>query len=164
MKWKKENYTHRTCSALVCNNQSQLLRFGYEKTGLHFAVRLRKHPVPKYLAVMVEIEPINRKQDLICQLIVLLSILLRRVHPILQLRLTNDAIAIQLVTSTHKHMEWLFVVLCHQVRPDGVVTGLETGSAEIVRIDSSRESVTLHRERVVKRRYDWWVSRTCTSR
>jgi len=129
--------------------QFQLPHLEYNRADLHSTVRFRKHPASENFAVMIEVEPINRKQDLVCQLIILLPLLLRRVHPVLQLRFTDDCVAVQLVASTHKHMERLFIVFLHQVCPNGVVTRLEARSTEIIGIDSSRKSVALFTARGV---------------
>lgn len=40
-------------------------------------------------------------------------------------------------------MERFFIVFLHQVRPNGIVTRLETGPTEIIGVDSGREPVAL---------------------
>ena len=57
---------------------------------------------------MIEVEPIDRKQDLVCQPMALFPVLLRRVRLNLQLRFTNDAATVQSVASAQERAEHLF--------------------------------------------------------
>lgn len=58
----------------------------------------------------------------------------------------NVPITIKLVSPADQGMEGTLVMLGEKVHPYWVVTSLETWSAEVIRVDSSTETITLWRE------------------
>jgi hypothetical protein len=96
---------------------------------------------------VVEIEPVNRKAHFLRERIVLLLRWDLGRHPVLQLRLAHDTIAVQLVPAAYERVERLLGVLLQEIDPDRVVPALEAWPTEVVWIDACTKPVTLSMEK-----------------
>lgn len=97
---------------------------------------------------MVEIEPVDRERNLLCQRVLSFLHRVRCSHPFLQLGLARDPVrstsglspqpsegrdvpvAIELVATANKRVEWALCVLPEEVHPHGIVARVKTGPAE----------------------------------
>lgn len=92
---------------------------------------------------MIEVEPINCRQYFIGHRVCPFLVRFRHRHPLLQFRLTDDAVAVQLVPTTHKRVEGLLSVLLEEIYPYGVIPATKAGTAEVVRVDACAKTIAL---------------------
>lgn len=78
---------------------------------LHRAIGSGKSPTSECLAIMIEVEAINRETHLLRERIVLLLLRQLRGDPILHLWLSHDGIAIELIATPNQNVVRLLCVL-----------------------------------------------------
>ena len=130
------------------------------KRHIHWRISSSKCSTSKSMAIVIEEETIKRSWHFLRQFTTLFLLRLHPWNPFLHFRFTHHTwrlvrlivrardrghlhIAVQLIPTTNQYMEWLLCVLCEKIHPHGIISRLETRSAEVVWVHTRRETVAL---------------------